>query len=192
MEIKTKNIMTSGEKKVENIIYRKMTVEECEQINQMNPSQYIGKAWREADGKRKLVEINYQDLDWPNGYEYHFNNLRNTILKDGVAWGVFDNSDRLLGFATINHNFFGEKFKYVLLEQLFITLEHRDKGIGKKLFKLCTETAKEWKAEKIYICAGSAEETIAFYFAIGCKEAVEINKALYESDPRDYQLEFSI
>lgn len=184
--------MTLGGKFVENIIYRKLTVEECEKINEMNPSQYIGKAWREVDGKRQLVEINYQDLDWPNGYECHYNNLRNIILNDGVAWGAFDNDDRILGFATVNHNFFGEKFNYVLLDQLFITLKHRDKGIGKKLFMLCVDTVKEWKAQKIYICAGSAEETIAFYFAIGCKEAIEINKSLYESDPRDYQLEFLI
>lgn len=54
------------------------------------------------------------------------------------------------------------------------------------------DIAREWKADKIYICAGSAEETIAFYFAIGCKEAVGINKELYENDTRDYQLEFSL
>lgn len=50
----------------------------------------------------------------------------------------------------------------------------------------------KWNADKIYICAGSAEETIAFYHAIGCKEAEEINKELYESDTRDFQLEFSL
>ncbi len=56
----------------------------------------------------------------------------------------------------------------------------------------CADIAREWHVNKIYICAGSAEETIAFYFAIGCNEAVEINKELYESDPRDYQLEFTL
>lgn len=175
-----------------NVIYRKLKLEECEYINQMNPSQYIGKAWREVDGKRKLVEINYQDSDWPDGYEYHFNNLRKTILDGGSAIGAFDSNNKLLGFSTINREFFGEKYNYVLLEQLFITLEHRDKGIGKKLFMFSANVAREWNADKIYICAGSAEETIAFYFAIGCKEAEEINKGLYENDPRDYQLEFSL
>lgn len=60
------------------------------------------------------------------------------------------------------------------------------------MFLKIAEVAREWKADKIYICAGSAEETIAFYFAIGCKEAVEINKELYENDPRDFQLEFPL
>lgn len=152
----------------------------------------IGTAWRELDGERQLVEINYQDLDWPNGYEYHYSRLKATILNRGSAIGAFDNNGKLLGFATINREFFGKDYSYVLLEQLFITLEYRSKGIGKKLFMLSAEVAKEWKADKVYICAGSAEETIAFYFAIGCKEAVEINKELYESDPRDYQLEYSL
>lgn len=175
-----------------NIIYRKLTVKECEKINEMNPSQYIGKAWREVNGKRQLVEINYQDTDWPNGYENHYNNLRETILSGGAAIGAFGSNDRLLGFASINRKCFGEKFNYVLLDQLFITLDYRNKGIGKRLFMNCVEIARQWNANNIYICAGSAEETIAFYFAIGCKEAMEINKELYESDPRDYQLEFSL
>ncbi len=175
---------------MKSIRYREIKNNEIKKINEINPSQFIGKAWREVDGVRQLVEINYHDLDWPNGYDYHYNNLRKTIEEDGCAIGAFDQADRLLGFVTVNRNFFGNEFNYVLLDQLFITLEHRNKGIGKRLFMLATERAREWKADKFYICAGSAEETIAFYFAIGCKEAIEINKALYESDQRDFQLEY--
>lgn len=177
---------------MENITYRKLTVEECARINEIDPSQYIGRAWREIDGERQLIEINYQDSDWPNGYEHHYNNLKDTILNGGSAIGTFDSNSKLVGFVTINREFFGEKYQYVLLDQLFITLEYRGKGIGKKLFELSADVARKWNADKIYICAGSAEETIAFYFAIGCKEAVEVNKEIYESDPRDYQLEFSL
>lgn len=175
-----------------DVIYRKLSVEECLLINEIDPSQYIRKAWREVDGKRQLVEINYHDSDWPNGYEYHSSHLKETILGGGSAIGAFDTDNRLLGFAAINPDFFGNRYNYVLLDQLFITLEYRNKGIGKKLFMLSINAAREWNADKIYICAGSAEETIAFYFAIGCKEAEEINRELYESDIRDFQLEFSI
>lgn len=52
-------------------------------------------------------------------------------------------------------------------------------------------TAKNKGAEKFYICAGSSEETIAFYLAIGCEETKEINQDLYQMDTRDYQLEFN-
>lgn len=57
---------------MKDIVYRKLRVEDCELINGMDPSQYIGKAWRAVEGERQLVKINYQDLDWPNGYEYHY------------------------------------------------------------------------------------------------------------------------
>ncbi|SHI65272.1 GNAT family N-acetyltransferase [Clostridium intestinale] len=174
------------------LVYRKLSLEECECIKEIDPSKYIGKAWREIEGNRQLVEINYQDEDWPNGYEYHISHLRETILNGGSAIGAFNLDNKLLGFATVNPQVFGEKYKYVLLDQLFITLDYRNKGIGKKLFILSTYEARKWDVDKIYICAGSAEETIAFYFKLGCKAVEEIDKDLYEIDRRDYQLEFSL
>lgn len=175
---------------MDNVQFRKLDFLDCEGINSMNPSQYIARAWREVDGKRKLVDINYQDTDWPNGYEYHYNNLRETIINNGIVIGAFDDNKILIGFASLNREFFGEKYNYVLLDQLFITLEHRNKGLGKNLFMLLVNEAKNWNADRIYICAGSAEETINFYYSIGCKEAEEINRKFYENDPRDFQLEF--
>lgn len=38
-------------------IYRSLTIEECDRINEINPSQYIKRAWRKIDGTRQLVEI---------------------------------------------------------------------------------------------------------------------------------------
>lgn len=175
-----------------DLTFRQLLLDECERINEINAAQYVGKAWREVGGKRQLVDINYQDPDWPNGYEHHFNHLKQTISQGGSAIGAFDLGGRLIGIATVNREFFGEKINYVLLDQLFITLEHRNKGIGKKLFFLSANIAKEWKADKLFICAGSAEETVAFYFAIGCKEADEIQMEFYEDDPRDFQLEYSL
>ncbi|KAB3537297.1 GNAT family N-acetyltransferase [Alkaliphilus pronyensis] len=176
---------------MENIIYRNLTIEECVRIKEMNPYQYINRAWREVDGKRQLVEIDYHDTDWPNGYEHHYNDLKQTIMEGGIAIGAF-NDNKLISFITLNSTTFGCRYKHVLLDQLFVSLDSRGKGIGKKLFMLSVEEAKKWKIDKLYICAGSAEETIAFYFALGCKEAEEINKELYESDPRDLQLDFEI
>ncbi|WP_243456556.1 GNAT family N-acetyltransferase [Mobilitalea sibirica] len=169
-----------------------MVLEECDKIKEINPEHYIGKAWRLVNGMRQLVLIDYLEKDWPNGYEEHYDSLRKTLRTNGTAFGAFDTNNRLLGFATIDLNLFGERYKYALLDQMFISKECRSMGIGKKLFWLCADEARQQKADKIYICAGSAEDTIAFYFAIGCLEAAEINKTLYESDPRDYQLEYTL
>ena len=175
---------------MESIIYRNLLIGNCSYIRDIDASQYIGNAWREINGERKLVKIDYKDESWPNGYDYHLNSLKKTIQDGGSAIGAFDDNNKLIGFATINKEVFGKVNKYVLLDQLFVTLDQRGKGIGKKLFMLSVKVAKEWNMDKIYICAGSAEETVAFYFAIGCTTAEEINKELYESDPRDFQLEY--
>jgi GNAT superfamily N-acetyltransferase len=169
-----------------------MILEDLDQLKNMNPYQYIKNAWRSVDGSLKLVEINYEDLDWPNGYDHHLKGLKNTILEKGTAYGAFDEKSKLIGFVTLNAQVYTNSYEYVLLDQLFISLEHRNKGIGKALFNLCVMEARRWGVDKIYICAGSAEETIAFYKKIGCLQTSEINQVLYEEDPRDLQLEYCL
>jgi hypothetical protein len=46
--------------------------------------------------------------------------------------------------------------------------------------------------KKIYISANDSEDTINFYFRIGCKDAMEINKELVEEEPYDGPLEYII
>lgn len=174
------------------IEYRELQLEEAIKISEMDASQFIGKAWREINGERKLVDINYQDPTWPNGYEHHFGNLEKTIKNNGFALGAFDYENKLIGFITVNADIFGNNYKYALLDQLFITLEHRGKGIGKALFNKASEAAEKLGANKLFICAGSAEETVAFYMAMGCKTTKEVNEILFKEDPRDLQLEYTI
>lgn len=175
-----------------DIKYRDIELHECDQIKQIDPSQLIVKAWRQYNGKLQLVNINYHDSDWPNGYDYHHRRLRETIIASGIAIGAFNKNKELVGFTTINRGFFGTNCNYVLLDQLYISLQWRGKGIGKKLFMFAANSARNWDADKIYICAGSAEETIEFYNSIGCKSAEEINMELLGSDPRDIQLEYDL
>ena len=174
------------------ILVRKLEIGECDRIREIDASQYIGRAWREVDGVRQLVEIDYLDPDFPEGYEVHLAAVKSTLHEGGAAYGAFDTDDRLVGFVTINRQVFGERFKHVLLDQMFVNKEDRNRGIGKQLFQRALETARNWDVDKLYICAGSAEETILFYRAVGCKEAEEINQEFYEDDPRDWQLEYAI
>jgi GNAT superfamily N-acetyltransferase len=174
-----------------NLQYRPIPLDQCAKIRDIDASQTIQRAWREVDGNRVLIDINYHDPDFPNGYENHLAALENTIKSGGFAIGAFD-QDKLVGFSTVNPDYFGHNIKYLLLDQIFISNHCRNKGIGKKLFSLSAKYALSRGADKLYICAGSAEETIAFYTALGCKEAVERDEALYQADPRDYQLEFDL
>ncbi len=134
---------------------------ECGRIREIDTSQYIGRAWREVDGVRRLLEINDHDPDFPNGFDHHLAALTGVLASGGFAYGAFE-SARLVGFSSVDCRPFGARHRYALLDQLFISKEHRRMGIGRKLLMLSAKEAKQRGADKLYICAGSSEETVAF------------------------------
>jgi len=173
------------------IIYRELAKNECERIKETNPARFIKRAWRSVNGTKQWIDLNWSDEEYPSGYEEHLAALEATFTGGGFALGAFDD-DQLVGFISVNREEFGNKYKHVLLDQLFVDNQYQNKGIGKKLFHLATKKAKAWHVDKFYICAGSSEDTLAFYRALGCTEAVEVNQKLYEEDINDMQLEFDL
>lgn len=65
----------------------------------------------------------------------------------------------------------------------------RRKGIGKTLFLLAKEWAKQKGSKKLYIYAHSAVESQAFYKSMGCVEAEVYNQKHVKDEPYDCQLE---
>lgn len=171
--------------------YRQMQIAEAERIAEIDAVHFIKNAWR-ADpetGEYRLVEINWTDRELPNGFDWHLRHFRNTLKRGGTAFGCLD-GEALIGYATLEGYIFGQRERYVLLDQLFVSRAYRGKGIGKSLFTMCADRARSIGAEKIYLCAGSAENTIAFYRKLGCRPAVEPDLHLIAEDPRDIQLEY--
>lgn len=171
--------------------YRELQLQEAERIAEIDAIHFIKNVWRRnASGEYHLVEINWTDTELPNGFEWHLRRFKKTLENGGTAFGCF-HGGKLIGYATVNAAVFGQQ-GYVLLDQLFVSNTYRGKGIGKRLFALCAEQAQQFGAKKIYLCAGSAENTIAFYGKMGCVLAAEPDRKLVEEDPRDIQLEYTL
>ena len=83
----------------------------------------------------------------------------------------------------------GRNGDYRDLSSLHVSQELRGQGIGRRLFALAREFAREQGALKLYISAHSAVETQAFYRAMGCTEAQEYDPEHVEREPCDCQLE---
>ncbi|MHB1392492.1 MAG: GNAT family N-acetyltransferase [Clostridia bacterium] len=121
-------------------------------------------------------------------YQYS-EGLKKTILYEGAVFAAFD-KDILVGFASLEHNYFGSENQYIQLSMIHITRNYRNLGIGKVLFELCINKAKEFGAEKLYISASSCENGQSFYKKMGCVPADEINQKLFELEPYDCHMEF--
>jgi ribosomal protein S18 acetylase RimI-like enzyme len=118
------------------------------------------------------------------------NNTEDIDIRYSV-FGAYDNK-KMIGFSVFLNNKFGSKNNYIRLKFLHISFEYRHKGIGKTLFELCVEKAKNKGIEKIYISAANSEASQIFYLGIGCKDAMEINKIAAENEPYDRQMEYII
>lgn len=172
--------------------YRKLAISEANRINEIDATHFIRNVWRiNKIEEYELVEINWTDAELPNGFDWHLTRLKESLARGGTAFGCFDR-DTLVGYAVVDKTLFGVTSKYALLDQLFVSQSFRRKGIGKRLFTLCAEQAVKYGAYKLFICAGSAENTIAFYKSIGCVLACEHNQKLHEEDPRDIQMEYRL
>lgn len=171
--------------------YRELSKDEVHKIQEIDATNFIERAWRLVDGQYRLVEINWTDYELPNGLGWHKERLTSVLKAGGKAFGCFDGK-LLVGYAVVTNEIFGTISRYVLLDQLFVSKSLRGKGIGKTLFAMCAEEAVTFGADKLFLCASSAEDTIAFYHKIGCVKAVERNQKLYEEDPRDIQMEYVV
>ena len=170
--------------------YRELVVDEVDLIEQIDATNYIENVWRiNADtGQYEWKRIDWTDYELPNGMEWHKKRFCGTLQDGGKVFGCFD-QDTLVGYATVDAQVFGNRERYVLLDQLFVSKDYRGKGLGRQLVTLCCEQARLFGAKKLYLCAGSSENTLAFYKKLGFQPAAERNEELYAEDPNDIQLE---
>ena len=153
--------------------------------------QTVTECWRKIDNDWKLV---------PNVYEENWSQVQcreiaedlvYNINNDQTGFGAFD-GERIIGFATVSHRIFGASARYVQLVCLQISEDYRCQGIGRRLFSLACEEARQLGADKLYISAHSSKESQAAYRALGCGFAEEINEELAAEEPFDVQMEYGL
>ena len=153
--------------------------------------QTVTECWRKTENGWELV---------PNVFEENWSQEKcreiaeevvHNINLDQTGFGAFD-GERLIGFATVSHRIFGVKAKYVQLVCFQVSEEYRRQGIGRKLFSMVCEEARQLGADKLYISAHSSKESQAAYRALGCTPAEEVNEKLAAAEPFDVQMEYRL
>ncbi len=176
---------------MKNICYRELKIDDIEKslFKDFNRFQEVKKCWRKEDGQWILKDIAFTEEWSSKEYDFLVTCLQNTIKTGGAVFCAFLN-DSLIGFASVENQFLGSKREYLQLSSIHVSYEGRGMGIGRRLFELVAEIAKEMGARKLYISAHSSEESQAFYKKLGCKEAEEYNEKLVAEEPCDCQLEY--
>lgn len=60
------------------------------------------------------------------------------------------------------------------------------------LFEVAATKARELGARLLYVSATPSEHTIHFYLSLGCQVTEDVDWALYELEPEDIHLEFTL
>ena len=176
---------------LENILYKRLGSGDiaCGLFDGYRRYQEVKRCWRKENGAWVLKDISFID-DWSEEeLAVIVDELKETAAGGGAVFAAFENGV-LAGFSSLENKLFGSSHQYLQLPNIHVSLEHRGKGIGKTLFSMSCCEARRLGAGKLYISAHSAEESQAFYKAMGCVEALEYNQRLAEKEPCDCQMEF--
>ena len=153
--------------------------------------QQVNHCWRKVTDEWIVLDNPFTE-DWgEKEFRFLVEGLQNTIATGGVVYGAFLDG-KLKGFASIENTFFGSQKQYLELSSIHVSEDCRRAGIGRELMDAAKGCAKRQSAQKLYISAHSAVESQAFYAAMGCVDAREINREHAEREPFDRQLECAL
>lgn len=154
--------------------------------------QAVSRCWRRVDGRLVLRPVAYVEDRSLAERRTFAAQVRERLAAGWLGFGAFTPEEGLAGFALLSPERFGSAGQYADLAEFYVSAPLRHRGVGRALFRLTCEAARALGADKLYISAHSAEETVAAYRSFGCVEAEEVNRQLAEQEPCDIQMEYSL
>lgn len=172
---------------------RRLLMEDIKEdlLKDFQRDEEVKQALRNVGGKLVLKDVCYFE-HWDEERKRQIcRGLKETCSRGGSTFACYE-GEHVMGFAAVEGELFGNLKQYMNLSMLHVTNEYRGKGLGKLLFMKCAEEALRKGAMKLYISTSSSKNAQAFYSAVGCRPAEEVNLRLQELEPYDIQLEFKL
>lgn len=109
--------------------------------------------------------------------------------NDGFIIGAFD-KNIMIGIVALDTRLIGDKKNLIQLYFLHVSSSNRKTGIGRKLFGIVKNKAKEIGVNGIYISSAESINTVDFYIKNGCRLASseEVIENFKQKEPNDIQL----
>lgn len=175
-----------------NVIVRELTRDEAELVWSIDRSEVIDHVYHHRNGKLVLEAEHYDMPGWPRGLaEASMPLLLDCLDRAGTFWGAFDGG-RLVAAAVLDSVFIGRHNDQLQLMFLHVSRSHRRRGLGRLLFETAADKARSQGARLLYVSATPSQNTVEFYLHLGCVVTQEVNTRLFELEPEDIHLEYTI
>lgn len=153
-----------------------------ESLNDFDRFQVVNNIYKLVDGRLVLAFHPFTETWSP---ERKHEKADEILSGEYITYCAFDD-ERVVGEIMIvpelNQN-------RLIIDSFHVSGDFRRQGVGRALFQTVAEKAREMGAEALYMSACSAEETIRFYLAMGCKPSENPIPEYAEAEPFDIQME---
>jgi predicted N-acetyltransferase YhbS len=171
---------------------RELRREEVERVWEIDRSEVIENFYHLENGALLLAPRHVDVAGWPPGEaEKYTPILMDCFDRGGWFYGVFDDA-KLIGVVVLESQRIGKHKDQLQLKFLHVSRSHRKTGLGTQLFELAREIARARAAKRLYVSATPSENTINFYFRLGCRVAAELDPELFALEPEDIHLECDV
>lgn len=174
------------------MIIRELARDEIDLLWSIDRSETIDQVYYRRDGELVLETEHHDVKGWPPGaVEAHTPRLRDCYDRGGTFWGAFAGS-LLVGVVVLESEFIGRERDQLQLVFLHVSKSFRRSGMGRTLFEQAVGRARTLGARRLYISATPSRNSVDFYLRLGCVLTYDVDTRLFEMEPDDIHLEYSI
>jgi predicted N-acetyltransferase YhbS len=171
---------------------RHLSRDEIRTVWTIDRSEIVDSIYRLENGALVPRAMHIDVSGWPPGESEKYTPILEACFDRG-GWfhGLFDD-ESMIGVAVLDSRFIGKDQDTLQLKFLHVGRAHRDRGFGRRLFRLAGTEAIRLGAARLYVSATPSRHTIDFYLGLGCQLATEPDAELFELEPEDIHLEFDL
>jgi GNAT superfamily N-acetyltransferase len=169
--------------------YRVLSRAEIGKLEDLDRTEVVDQIHYIRDGRLVLEQEHWDVPDWSAAErQRRITELEQVYDRGATFFGALD-GPVLVGMSVLDHNPLPSGVDRLNLAGLWVSHGYRGRGIGRALFQLAAQEARERGAKAMYVSATPSENTIRFYTSLGCRLAVPVDLHLYECEPEDIHLE---
>lgn len=170
------------------IFYRELSSNDVEKLNDIDRSEQIDFIYEMQHGEIVEVAAGHECPSWNQEQLRELKvRFQYELTCGGKAYGAFD-KELLVGFAVLAHQFLGENQDQLQVDLMYVSRNYRRQGIATRLMDELSHEAKKRGAKSLYISSTETESAVNFYRSTGSVLTGEVDRELFEREPKDIHM----